>query len=183
MSENKKLKLAELGRITDAEFKLAKKIPLVLVLEDIRSMHNVGSFFRTADAFRIERIILCGVTAKPPHRDIEKTALGATKTVEWKYAHTGIEALEALQKEGYITCAIEQTQNSQMLEDFKPSTDEKYALVVGNEVKGVSQKVIDASDVTLEIPQFGTKHSLNVSICGGIVLWHFFSELKALLSS
>ena len=182
MSENKKLKLAELGRITDAEFKLAKKIPVVLVLEDIRSMHNVGSFFRTADAFRIERIILCGVTAQPPHRDIEKTALGATKTVEWEYANTGLEALEALQKEGYLVCAIEQTKNSVMLEEYSPSSDKKHAIIVGNEVKGVSQKVIDASDVTLEIPQFGTKHSLNVSICGGIVLWHFFSALKGGLS-
>jgi len=182
MSSNKKLKLAELGRISDAEFKLAKKIPLVLVLEDIRSMHNVGSFFRTADAFRIERIMLCGVTAKPPHRDIEKTALGATKTVEWEYINTGLGALEVLQKEGYEVCAIEQTENSQMLEEYIPNLSKKYAVVVGNEVKGVSQAVIDASNTTLEIPQFGTKHSLNVSICGGIVLWHFFSALKGGLS-
>jgi 23S rRNA (guanosine2251-2'-O)-methyltransferase len=178
MSDNKKLKLAELGRLSDSEFKLAKKIPLVVVLEDIRSMHNVGSFFRTADAFRLEKIILCGVTAKPPHRDIEKTALGATKSVEWEYCASGIEALQSLKSEGYQVCSIEQTANSTMLEEFHPTSDKKYALVVGNEVKGVSQAVIDQSDVTLEIPQFGTKHSLNVSICGGIVMWHFFSALK-----
>ncbi len=181
MSENKKLKLAELGRLSDSEFKSAKKIPLVVVLEDIRSMHNVGSFFRTADAFRIEKIILCGVTAKPPHRDIEKTALGATKTVKWEYCDSGLAALQSLKTAGYQVCSIEQTANSTMLEDFLPSDDHKYALVVGNEVKGVSQGVIDQSDVTIEIPQFGTKHSLNVSICGGIVMWHFFSAFKETL--
>ncbi len=181
MSDNKKLKLAELGRISDAEFKQAKKIPLTVVLEDIRSMHNVGSFFRTADAFRVERIFLCGLTAKPPHRDIEKTALGATKTVNWEYKRSGLEALEQLKKEEYIVCSIEQTQNSMMLEDFNPKLNSKYALIVGNEVKGVSQMVIDESDITLEIPQFGTKHSLNVSVCGGIVLWHFFKTMKSVL--
>lgn len=178
MSENKKLKLAELGRLTDSEFKLAKKIPLVAVLEDIRSMHNVGSLFRTSDAFRIERIVLCGVTARPPHRDIEKTALGATKSVDWVYFDSGLEAIKSLKEEGYQVCSIEQTENSTMLEDFHPSIDQKYALVVGNEVKGVTQEVIDQSDVTIEIPQLGTKHSLNVSICGGIVMWHFFSVFK-----
>lgn len=178
MSDNKKLKLAELGRISDAEFKLAKKIPLTVVLEDIRSMHNVGSFFRTADAFRIERIFLCGVTARPPHRDIEKTALGATKTVEWEYFPTGLDAVEKLKSENYTICSVEQTKDSTMLEDFTPKSNKKYAVIVGNEVKGVSQQVIDESDVTLEIPQFGTKHSLNVSVCGGIILWHFFKGMK-----
>lgn len=171
--ENKKLKLSELGRMSEAEFKKAEKTPITVVLDNIRSMHNVGSFFRTADAFRLEKIILCGLTARPPHRDIEKTALGATSTVEWEYEKEVGLALQRLKEQGQTICSIEQTQNSVMLSDFQVEKGEKYALVFGNEVKGVQQSVIDESDVSIEIPQFGTKHSLNVSVCGGVVIWHF----------
>ncbi len=179
--ENKKLKLAELGRISEAEFKQAEKNPVVIILDNIRSMHNVGSFFRTADAFRIEKILLCGVTAQPPHRDIEKTALGATNTVDWEYYKDCNEALNQI-KTDYTICAVEQTQNSISLPEFTVKKDEKYALIFGNEVKGVQQELINQADHSIEIPQFGTKHSLNVSVCGGVVLWHFvrdFSESNA----
>ena len=173
--KNKKLKLSELGRISEAEFKKADKAPVVVVLDNIRSMHNVGSFFRTADAFRLEKIMLCGVTAKPPHRDIEKTALGATNTVAWEYFKDTSEALQSLKTEGKIICSIEQTQNSISLPEFEVEKDKSYALIFGNEVKGVQQSVINESDFCIEIPQFGTKHSLNVSVCGGVVLWYFVS--------
>jgi len=181
MSSNKKLKLLELGRISEAEFKTSRKIPVTLVLDNIRSMHNVGSFFRTADAFRLEKIMLCGVTAQPPHRDIEKTALGATNTVSWEYYNSTADACDALKKGGYLLCAIEQTEKSVELNSFTVSEKNKYALILGNEVKGVNQQVINDSDHSLEIPQFGTKHSLNVSVCGGVVIWHFFSALQCLL--
>ncbi len=178
MVSNKKLKLAELGRISEEEFKSVQKIPVIVFLDNIRSMHNVGSFFRTGDAFRIEKIFLSGLTAQPPHRDIEKTALGATATVEWEYTSDAMVKLQEFKTEGYQIISVEQTERSVMIQDFQPDSSSKYVVVVGNEVKGVQQKIIDISDLSLEIPQEGTKHSLNVSVCGGIVLWHFFSALS-----
>lgn len=170
---NKKLKLWELDRVSEEEFKAQKKFPIVVVLDEIRSLSNVGTFFRTADAFNIEKIYLCGITATPPHREIQKTALGATETVEWEHAVSTLEVVKRLKQNGYTVCSIEQTEETLLLDRVANLTDEKYALVFGNEVNGVDQSVIDASDYVLEIPQFGTKHSLNVSVCAGIVLWEF----------
>lgn len=170
---NKKLKLWELDRVSEEEFKVQKKFPIVVVLDEIRSLSNVGTFFRTADAFNIEKIYLCGITATPPHREIQKTALGATETVDWEHAVSTLEVVKLLKQNGYTVCSIEQTEKTLLLDRVANLTDEKYALVFGNEVNGVDQSVIDASDYVLEIPQFGTKHSLNVSVCAGIVLWEF----------
>jgi tRNA G18 (ribose-2'-O)-methylase SpoU len=169
----KKLKTIEMLRLSIEEFREAEKLPLIVVLDDVRSMHNVGSVFRTGDAFRIEAVYLCGITSTPPSTEIHKTALGAEDSVSWKYFKDVSEALEELKKEGYEVYSIEQAHGSTMLQNFKPENNQKYAVVLGNEVKGVHQEVIDASDGCLEIPQFGTKHSMNVSVTAGIIIWHF----------
>jgi tRNA G18 (ribose-2'-O)-methylase SpoU len=170
---NRKLKLWELDRVDENTFREQAKFPIIIVLNDIRSLNNIGSFFRTADAFNVEKIILCGITAIPPHRDIHKTALGATETVTWEH-HTDInEVVNNLKADGVKVCSIEQAEKTVLLQEVANLPNEKYALVFGNEVDGVDQSVIDASDYILEIPQFGTKHSLNVSVCAGIVMWEF----------
>jgi len=170
----KKLRNEELNRKTVEEFRLAGKYPVRVVLNNIRSQNNVGSVFRTCDAFLLEGIVLCGITAIPPHREISKTALGATESVNWEYTEKTTEAVKALQEKGYRVLAVEQTRNSTPLHKFKPSADEKYALVFGHEINGVEQEVIDLCDGTIEIPQLGTKHSLNIAVSAGIVLWEFF---------
>lgn len=172
----KKLRTIEMQRLTVEEFREAKKLPLVVVLDDVRSMYNVGSVFRTGDAFRIERVCLCGITSTPPSTEIHKTALGAEDSVAWQYYPSALEAIESLKADGYEVLSIEQAHGSTMLQDFVPLSDKKYAVIFGNEVKGVHQEVVDASDGCLEIPQFGTKHSLNVSVTAGIVIWHFFTK-------
>lgn len=168
----------QLNRVDIETFKNQDKTPIVLLLDNVRSMHNVGSAFRTADAFAIERIVLCGITATPPHREIEKTALGATQSVEWIYQKNNVEAVRQLQSEGYKVYAIEQAKGSIELQNFQPATTEKYALVFGNEVYGIDDEVMQIVDGTIEIPQFGTKHSFNVSVTMGIVLWDLVSKLK-----
>jgi 23S rRNA (guanosine2251-2'-O)-methyltransferase len=170
---NRKLKLWELDRVDENTFREQTKFPIIIVLNDIRSLNNIGSFFRTADAFNVEKIILCGITAVPPHRDIHKTALGATETVSWEH-HTDInDVVKNLKASGVKVCSIEQAEKTVLLQEVANLPNETYALVFGNEVDGVDQSVIDASDYILEIPQFGTKHSLNVSVCAGIVMWEF----------
>lgn len=175
--DHRKLKITELHRISVEEFKKAEKLPLVVVLDNIRSLHNIGSVFRTSDAFRIECIYLCGITATPPHPEMHKTALGAEFTVDWKYVNNAVEAVDNLRKEGYIVYSVEQAENSVMLENLKLEHGKRYAVVLGNEVKGVGQEVIDHSDGCIEIPQYGTKHSLNVSVTTGIVIWDLFKQL------
>lgn len=170
----------ELGRKTVAEFKAADKTPIVLVLDNIRSMHNVGSVFRTADAFLVQGIILCGYTPVPPHRDINKTALGATETVEWQYFDTTVNAVQELKAAGYKVMAIEQAVNSHMLDRFQPPADQPLALVFGNEVSGVDGEVMKQVDGCIEIPQLGMKHSLNISVTTGIVVWDIFVKLLAI---
>ncbi|WP_397364794.1 RNA methyltransferase [Olleya sp. R77988] len=176
----RKLKNSELDRLSIDDFKTAKKTPIIIVLDNIRSLNNIGSVFRTSDAFLIEKIYLCGITATPPHKDIHKTALGSTDTVAWEYFENTINLVEKLKSENVTICSIEQAENATMLDDFKIVTNQKYALVFGNEVKGVAQDVVNASDVVIEIPQFGTKHSLNISVSCGVVVWDLFSKLKAL---
>jgi len=166
-------------RLTVEQFKAADKLPLVVVLDDVRSLYNVGSVFRTADAFRIEALCLCGITACPPHPEIHKTALGGEDSVDWRYFHTAAEAVHTLQQEGYCVYAIEQVEGSTMLHQWLPEPGRRYAVVFGNEVKGVHQEVVDACDGCLEIPQRGTKHSMNVSVTAGIVLWEFAKQLLA----
>lgn len=178
MQPTKKLKLEELGRIDVETFKKTEKIPLVVVLDNVRSMHNVGAAFRTADAFLVEKIILCGITPKPPHREIHKAALGATESVDWQFYESVKEAVIDLKTLGYEVLGIEQTTNSVMITDFNIDRTKKYALVLGNEVEGISDEILSDLDECLEIPQLGTKHSLNVSVCGGIVMWEFFKGLK-----
>ncbi|MDR1645661.1 MAG: RNA methyltransferase [Tannerellaceae bacterium] len=174
----RKLKITELNRLSAEAYKESRKLPLVVVLDDVRSLHNVGSVFRTSDAFRVEAIYLCGITARPPQAEIHKTALGAEDTVEWTYfAHT-VEAVETLKREGYILCAVEQAEGSVMLDALRLEKGKKYAVIFGNEVKGVSQAVVDGCDICIEIPQYGTKHSLNVSVSAGIVLWDLFTKLS-----
>lgn len=173
----KKLILDELNRKNIDEFKQAEKTPLIVVLDDIRSMHNIGSFFRTSDAFLIEKIYLCGITAQPPHKEIRKTALGATESVDWEYRKEIIPLIEELKAQNIEIISVEQVENSTKLQDFKVDTQKKYALVFGNEVKGVQQSVINLSDAVIEIPQLGTKHSFNVSVSAGIVLWEFFKKI------
>ena len=168
----RKLKVTEMGRMSVAEFKDSEKQPLVVVLDHVRSLYNVGSVFRSSDAFRIEGVLLCGITAQPPHPEIHKTALGAEESVNWKYFERTEDAVSWLKQQGYKVLAIEQCEGSTMLQDFTRQPDRKYAIVLGNEVKGVQQQVVDMCDGCLEIPQFGTKHSLNVSVAAGIVLWH-----------
>jgi tRNA G18 (ribose-2'-O)-methylase SpoU len=169
----KKLRTIEMQRLSVDEFKQAEKLPLIVVLDDVRSMHNVGSVFRTGDAFRIEAVYLCGITSTPPNAEIHKTALGAEDSVEWKYFDTALEAVEALKSNSYEVYSVEQAHGSTMLQEFTPIYNNRYAVILGNEVKGVHQEVIDASDGCLEIPQFGTKHSMNVSVTAGIIIWHF----------
>ena len=174
----KKLKLDELNRLSVDQFKEAEKIPVCLLLDNIRSLHNVGSAFRTADAFRIEKIFLTGITGTPPHREIEKTALGATASVEWQYFEKPEEAARLLKKAGYQLVIVEQTTDSLPLHTFRVGPSQKYALVFGNEVNGVSEEAISLGDSALEVPQLGTKHSLNISVCLGIVLWEVFKQQR-----
>ena len=178
--EHRKLKITELNRISAEEFKKADKLPLVVILDNVRSLHNIGSVFRTTDAFRVECIYLCGITATPPHPEMHKTALGAEFTVDWKYVNNAVEAVDNLRQEGYVVFSIEQAKNSIMLENIQLEQGKRYAVVLGNEVKGVQQEVIDHSDGCIEIPQYGTKHSLNVSVTAGIVIWDLFKQLKTL---
>ena len=175
---NRKLKITELNRISTEEFKEAEKLPLVVVLDNIRSLHNIGSVFRTSDAFRIECIYLCGITATPPHAEMHKTALGAEFTVDWKYVNNTVEAVDNLKNEGYTVYSVEQAEGSIMLNELTLDKNRNYAIVMGNEVKGVQQEVIDRSHGCIEIPQYGTKHSLNVSVTAGIVIWDLFNKLK-----
>ncbi len=174
----RKLKNSELERLEVSEFKNAKKSPITIILDNIRSLNNIGSVFRTSDAFLIEKIYLCGITAQPPHNDIRKTALGSTETVAWEYAENTLELVQKLKQGQIKIVSIEQAENATMLNDFKPQANEKYAFVFGNEVKGVAQNVVDASDVVIEIPQYGTKHSLNISVSCGVVIWDVFSKLR-----
>ena len=173
----RKLRITEMNRLTVEQYREAEKLPLVVVLDDVRSMYNVGSVFRTCDAFRVERICLCGITSTPPHPEIHKTALGAEDSVEWQYYESAEEAVEALQNEGYTVLAVEQCEGSTLLPSFAAERGRKYAVVLGNEVKGVHQEVIDASDGCLEIPQLGTKHSMNVSVTAGIIIYEFAKAL------
>ncbi|MFM7856185.1 MAG: RNA methyltransferase [Flammeovirgaceae bacterium] len=174
----KKLKLEELGRISVDEFKRAEKIPVCILLDNVRSLHNVGSAFRTADSFRIEKIYLTGITGTPPHREIQKTALGATESVAWKYEENPVTVVEHLKQIGYKMVIVEQTTDSIPLNTFSMQPSQKYCLVFGNEVNGVSDEVIALGDYALEIPQIGTKHSLNISVCLGIVVWECFKQLN-----
>lgn len=174
----RKLENSELERLNVEEFKEHKKTPICIVLDNVRSLNNIGSVFRTADAFLIEKIYLCGITATPPHKDIHKTALGATDSVAWEYCEDALEVVQDLQNNGYDVYSVEQAEKAKMLNDFKCGKDKKYALVFGNEVKGVSQKVVSQSDGVLEIPQYGTKHSLNISVSVGIVVWDLWAKLK-----
>lgn len=174
--KRRKLKLEELNRISIEEFQQSEKIPMIIVLDNVRSLNNIGSIFRTSDAFRVEKIILCGISATPPNVEIHKTALGAEDAVAWKYFKDTESAIEYLKIEGCLIYSIEQTENSQSLDSFKIDKDQKYAVVLGHEVHGVQQAVIDSSDGCLEIPQYGTKHSLNVSVTAGIVIWDFFKQ-------
>ena len=175
---NRKLKNAELDRKTVSEFKEATKTPIIIILDNIRSLNNIGSVFRTADAFLIEKIYLCGITARPPHKDIQKTALGATETVAWEYVEDTLELVTKLQQEGKKVYAIEQAENAVMLDKFEPLKDQTSAVIFGNEVKGVQQEVVSASDAVIEIPQLGSKHSLNISVSTGVVVWDLFSKLQ-----
>ena len=172
----RKLKITELNRISIEEFKEAEKLPLVVVLDNIRSLHNIGSVFRTSIC--MECIYLCGITATPPHPEMHKTALGAEFTVDWKYVDNCVEAVDNLKKEGYTVYSVEQAEGSIMLDELSLDRTKKYAVVMGNEVKGVQQEVIDHSDGCIEIPQYGTKHSLNVSVTAGIIIWDLFKKLK-----
>lgn len=174
----KKLKLDELNRVGIEEFKGQDKLPVIGVLDNVRSMHNIGSIFRTADGFSIEKLYLCGITARPPHREIEKTALGATQSVTWSYFETTTDAIASLRADGYQIIAIEQAAGSIMLNKYKPLSDKKYALIFGNEVNGVADEVMNQIDECIEIPQFGTKHSFNVVISAGIIFWDFFAKLR-----
>lgn len=167
-----------MNRLTTEAFKVSRKIPLVVVLDHVRSRNNVGSVFRTSDAFRVEAIYLCGITACPPHAEIHKTALGAEESVDWLYFKDTMEAVEKLKAEGYVVCAIEQAEGSTMLDKLLLDKTKKYAVILGNEVKGVQQNVVDNCDMCVEIPQYGTKHSLNVSVTAGIVIWDFFQRLS-----
>ena len=174
----KKLTLDELNRISVKEFKEASKIPVVLLLDNVRSLHNVGSAFRTADAFRVEKIYLTGITGTPPHREMEKTALGATESVVWEYSQNSVNTIQELRNKGYTLIMVEQTSESIPLQKFEPSSNEKYCLVFGNEVTGISEEVLALGKISMEIPQSGTKHSLNIAVCLGIVLWEFYKKLR-----
>ena len=173
----RKLANSELNRKNPDEFKEAGKTPLILILDDVRSLHNIGSVFRTADAFLVEKIYLCGITATPPNKEIHKTALGATDTVAWEYQKDVLEVIALLKEQGVTVLAIEQVEHAVMLQDFEPETGITYALIFGNEVKGVAQQAVSLSHGTIEIPQLGTKHSLNISVSAGIVVWDLFQKL------
>lgn len=174
----RKLSLKELNRLSVAEFKAQPKAPVALLLDNIRSALNVGAAFRTADAFALEKIILCGITATPPHREILKTAIGATESVDWAYEKEAAQAIRQLQAQGYRVLAVEQAHSSTLLQDIRLEAEQKYALVFGNEVQGVSEEAMAVVDGCVEVPQFGTKHSLNISVCLGIVVWEFFRQWK-----
>jgi 23S rRNA (guanosine2251-2'-O)-methyltransferase len=173
----RKLKNSELDRLSVDEFKDTKKTPLIVILDNIRSLNNIGSVFRTSDAFLIEKIYLCGITAKPPHKDIHKTALGSTDTVVWEYVKDTLEVVKSLQAQNVKVISIEQAENATMLNNFTPQPKTTYAIVFGNEVKGVQQEVVNTSDVVIEIPQYGTKHSLNISVSCGVVIWDLFCKI------
>jgi len=173
----RKLKNSELGRLSNSEFKQSKKTPLIVVLDHIRSLNNIGAVFRTSDAFLIEKIYLCGITATPPHKDIHKTALGATDSVAWEYVEDIHDLIEKLQAQGVVVLAIEQADKAIGLHEFNPS-NKPHAVIFGNEVKGVQQSVVDLADHCIEIPQYGTKHSLNIAVSCGVVLWDLFNKLK-----
>tara|TARA_B110000977_G_C11081202_1_gene492984 strand:+ start:2828 stop:3358 length:531 start_codon:yes stop_codon:yes gene_type:complete len=175
----RKLKNSELNRLSVDEFKEVQKLPIVVVLDNIRSLNNIGSVFRTSDAFLIEKIYLCGITAKPPHKDIHKTALGATESVEWEYYEETLDCISMLQKKDYQCIAVEQAHNSVLLNEYDSSKHAKIALVFGNEVKGVQQSVIDRCNACIEIPQLGTKHSLNIAVSAGVVLWDLFRAMRS----
>ena len=174
----RKLRVTEMNRLTVDEFKAADKLPLIVVLDDVRSMYNVGSVLRSCDAFRVEEVLLCGITAVPPHPEIHKTALGAEDSVSWRHYESAMEAVAELKSRGVRVMAVEQCEGSTMLNNFTPEEGRRYAVVLGNEVKGVRQEVVDACDGCLEIPQFGTKHSLNVSVTAGIVVWKFCETVR-----
>ncbi len=174
----RKLENSELNRMSVDDFKEASKTPLIIVLDDIRSLNNIGSVFRTSDAFLVEKIFLCGITATPPNKEIHKTALGATETVAWEHCENVLEVIEKLKSEGIKVFAIEQVESAIFLQDFKIEKDQKYALVFGNEVFGVAQKAVEICDGTIEIPQLGTKHSLNIAVSAGIVIWDFFKKMR-----
>lgn len=174
----RKLKNNELERLSVSDFKSTNKTPIIIVLDNIRSLNNIGSVFRTSDAFLIEKIYLCGITATPPHKDIHKTALGSTETVAWEYVENTLDLVEKLKQDKVKVCAIEQAEKATMLNQFLPEANTKYALVFGNEVKGVTQAVVTQSDMVIEIPQFGTKHSLNIAVSCGVVVWDVFSKLQ-----
>lgn len=174
----RKLANNELERLTIEEFKRVQKIPLTLVLDNVRSLNNIGSVFRTADAFLVNKIFLCGITAQPPHKDIQKTALGSTESVAWEYREHTIDLVHELKEKGYQVFSIEQAEKAIMLNDFNTAQKQQYALIFGNEVKGVAQDVVSISDGVIEIPQFGTKHSLNVAVTAGVVVWDFWSKLQ-----
>ncbi len=176
-SKYKKTKIQEMGRLSVEEFKQTDKLPLVVVMDHVRSLYNVGSVFRTSDAFRLQGVCLCGITATPPNAEIHKTALGAEDSVQWQYFQRTEDAVDFLRRNGYTILAIEQCHGSRMLQDMKPDPNKKYAVIMGNEVKGVQQQIVDMCDGCLEIPQFGTKHSMNVSVTAGIVIWHFAKAL------
>lgn len=173
-----KLSMQQLGRISVDEYKSSEKSPLIIIADNVRSMHNVGSIFRTSDAFLVEKIYLCGITPTPPHREIQKTALGATESVDWQYAENTLDVVNQLKKKGWTILALEQTTNSVMLDELKIEKGEKIAIVLGNEVEGVNQEVINLCNKAVEIPQFGTKHSFNVSVSCGIMLWQVYLCLK-----
>lgn len=173
----RKLLNEELDRLSPEEFKQVEKLPVWVVLDNVRSLNNIGSVFRTADAFRLEGIFLCGITATPPHREIHKTALGATETVRWEYRKETLEAISELKRKGCRIVAVEQAEGAARLDEVQLSDHEKYALVFGHEIRGVEQQVVDMSDLCIEIPQFGTKHSLNISVAAGIVIWEVFRRL------
>ena len=172
----RKLKVTEMDRMSVAEYKVSEKQPIVVVLDHVRSLYNVGSVFRTCDAFRMSGVCLCGITAQPPHPEIHKTALGAEDSVPWRYFQKTEDAVNWLKEDGYTILAIEQCEGSTMLHDFHRDPDKKYAIILGNEVKGVQQQIVDMCDNCLEIPQYGTKHSMNVSVAAGIVLWHLMEK-------
>ncbi len=176
MTRKRKLRNEELGRLDVTSFRKSRKTPAVLVLDNVRSLHNVGSVFRTADAFRISKIWLCGITARPPHKDIRKTALGATESVSWDYANDTLEVVDQLGKT-HECWALEQAEGAVSLEEFRPDPEKQYAFILGHEVKGVSQEVIDKCQGVIEIPQLGTKHSLNISVAAGVLLWDFYSKI------
>lgn len=173
-----KKKIWELGRVDAEAFSQVEKMPLVMVVDNVRSLNNIGSIFRTADAFVVEKIVLCGISATPPSVEIHKTALGAEDSVEWDYSESTLRAVETLKEAGYVVCALEQVKGSVWLDKFEVDKDRKYAVIVGNEVDGVDQDVVDACHFCLEIPQFGTKHSLNVSVSAALAMWHFFKTLR-----